>query len=775
MKLSIAWIFDHIDSNWKKLDIPDVVTQLNRTTAEIESFEKISFDADRFALAEVIAVGSDVAVHCVEWKQDAALPLRDDARVGALFIISRTGKTFAWTKLSEWHCSKDGLLPAMWVEEKKRAGGWKKEIALEDYTFDIDNKSITHRPDLWGHRGFAREIAAMLGLPLKPLETFLSDIPVVQHAWSAKASKDEPISIKIDDQEGCRRFAGAYLKDVVPTPSHAWMAYRLAITETRPIDGIVDATNYVMLDFGHPMHAFDADTIAGNEIIVRKARKKEALVLLDGQKIELRPDDIVIADKDGALSLAGIMGGKTSGVTSNTRDLFLEAAWFDATIIRHSAAHHKVRTEASARFEKTLDPNGNIIALQRFVRVLQDVHIDFHQCSAIQSVGPQAESIDITLTQSFIESRLGCQVTTKKIESICHALAFELTHKKQDHDVIYTVTVPSSRSTKDIRIKEDIVEEIARFVGYDNIKPHLPKLALTPSDLSHVELERLLREVCAYAMGMQEICGYAFFDESFLHKLHWQPENTISVQSPVSDNWRRLVTTLMPNMFKAVEENSAEYDQLRFFEWARVWHKKPSILEQRKLTGIFFDKKNPVDFYDAKLLLSNLFESLRCTVSWQQVADPEQPWFAPYRTAHITHNGQVIGTAGIVEPFFLKDITDGHAFAFELDGDFLLSYQHKAIHFVAMPKYPDVHRDISMMVPLKVTVAQLQESIADADDHIKQVVLQDFFTKEEWKDRKALTFRLVLRDTEKTMTKEEVDAVCAKVAHVLNRAGAEIR
>jgi phenylalanyl-tRNA synthetase beta chain len=128
-----------------------------------------------------------------------------------------------------------------------------------------------------------------------------------------------------------------------------------------------------------------------------------------------------------------------------------------------------------------------------------------------------------------------------------------------------------------------------------------------------------------------------------------------------------------------------------------------------------------------------------------------------------------------VEPFFLKDITDGHAFAFELDGDFLLSFQHADVRFVPLPKYPDVHRDISMMVPLKVTVAQLQESIADADDHIKQVVLQDFFTKEEWKDKKSLTFRLVLRDTEKTMTKEEADAVCAKVAHVLNRAGAEIR
>jgi phenylalanyl-tRNA synthetase beta chain len=775
MKLSIAWIFDHIDSNWKKLDIPELVTQLNRTTAEIESFQKIFFDADRFALAEVIAVGSDVAVRCDEWKQDFTLPRRDDAHVGALFIISRTAKAAGWTTLQEWHCSKDGLLPAMLVDEKNHAGGWKKEMPLDDYTFDIDNKSITHRPDLWGHRGFAREIAAMLGLELKSLENFLSDLPVEQHRWSAQASKNEPISIKIDDQEGCHRFAGAYVKDVVPAPSVPWMAYRLATAETRPIDGIVDATNYAMLDCGHPMHAFDADTIAGKEIIVRRARKKESLELLDGHKLELRPDDIVIADKNGAISLAGIMGGKTTSVTSRTRDLFLEAAWFDATTIRHTAAHHKVRTEASARFEKTLDPNGNIIPLQRFVRLLQDVKIPFKECSAIQSVGPEAESIEIVLTHSFIERRLGCEVTTKKIESICHALAFELKHKKQDHDVIYTVTVPSMRSTKDVQIKEDIVEEIARFVGYDNIKPRLPELALTPSNLSHVERGRLIHEVCAYSMGMQEIYGYAFFDESFLHKLHWQPENTISVQSPVSENWRRLVTTLLPNMFNAVEENSAESDHLRFFEWARVWHKKPSISEQRRLAGIFFDKKNPVDFYDAKLLLSNLFETLRCTVSWQQVADPEQPWFAPYRTAHILHNGQIIGTAGIVEPFFLKDITDGHAFAFELDGDFLLSFQHADVRFVPLPKYPDVHRDISMMVPLKVTVAQLQESIADADDHIKQVVLQDFFTKEEWKDKKSLTFRLVLRDTEKTMTKEEADAVCAKVAQVLHRAGAEIR
>lgn len=774
MNVSLAWIFEHINADWKKLDVAEIIARFNRTTAEIEGFEEISFDADNYALAEVVSIGDTIEITCAEWKLQTTLPTRSDAKKGDLFIICKNNTKISWASLVQWGCPKDGLLPAMHVAPKECAGGWKKHIQAKDVILDVDNKSITHRPDMWGHRGFAREIAAMFDLKLKPLKDFVFDIKINNHKTAAKSSKSQPIAIAINDAR-CTRFAGCYMTNVQHVGCLPWMAYRLAITQNRAINAIVDATNYAMLDVGHPMHAFDAHNIEKKQIAVRAAKKNEKLVLLDDQELSLNAHDIVIADGTKALSLAGIMGGKHSGISNKTSDLFLEAAWFDATTIRKTAAHYKLRTEASSRFEKTLDPNGNSAVLQRFVQLLKKANITFDSCSAIDSVGKQAPSQIIEISHALLEQSIGAPLTTKQITSICTKLSFDLKHKKHKDGVIYAIEVPSFRSTKDVRIKQDIIEEIARFVGYDNITPELPRMQLQPKDLDAVNRVRLIKSVCAQSMNMQETYGYAFFDESFVQTLDWQPENTISVQSPVSHNWKQLVTTLMPNMFKVVATNAADHDALRFFEWARVWHKKPKVVESRRLAGIFFDKKNEIDFYDGKRQLNSLFDALDCDVQWQQVADPQVPWYAPYRTAHIVHKKQIVGAAGIIEPFFLKDITDGHAFGFELDGDFVLNFKAAKKKFVPLPKYQDVHRDVTVLVPNKMTVAALQQTIHDAHKQVESVSLHDFFTKPEWNDQKALTFRFVLRDHEKTMTKQQADAMCQTIHDALKRAGAEIR
>ena len=526
-----------------------------------------------------------------------------------------------------------------------------------------------------------------------------------------------------------------------------------------------------MLDTTQPMHAFDTQKLANKLIEPRMASNKENLVLLDGQEIELTPQDLVITDGKNPIALAGVMGGKESGISSTTKSVFLESANFAPTTVRLSAARHKVRTQASARFEKTLDPNQNVTGIQRFLKLLDDADIPAKGMGDIISIGARAPKVTVDVTHEFLEKRLGVTLAPKFVVDTLTKLGFEVTEKGAS----YFIVVPSFRATKDIDIKEDIVEEVGRFYGYTNIKPILPKLETKPTNLDDVYRIRTIKKCMAYSLGMHELQNYGFFDEDFLRQIKWAPNKTVAVQNPVSENWRQLATTLVPNMLHAVDNNQVDQEQLRFFEWGRTWHEGKEVQERKTLTGIFYDKHAEVDFYDAKALLSVLFERLDLTVSWMQVDKPDYPWFMPYQTAYIMHKKTRIGMAGKVDKTFLNAVCPGDAFIFELDGDFILDYKAEPIKFVPSSKYPAVERDVSMLVPLAVTVEQITTAISAVDKIIVHVELIDFFEKPEWKDQKSITMRFVLQDYTKTLTKQEADAIYDKVTRALKKLGAEIR
>ena len=280
----------------------------------------------------------------------------------------------------------------------------------------------------------------------------------------------------------------------------------------------------------------------------------------------------------------------------------------------------------------------------------------------------------------------------------------------------------------------------------------------------------------AFGLSMHELYSYALFDESFLRAINWEPIQTAQIKDPVSENLYRLVTTLVPNLLKAAQENSADHDQLRFFEWGRCWAKEGGdIVESKALAGIIFDKKRPVDFYDAKALLEQFFAMLHLPVQWQHADTVPFPWFHDAQTAVLLHEGKTIGMAGTANPLFLRDITEGHAFIFELDGDFLERYVRPAHRFVPLSKYPEVDRDVSMLVPLSLTVDELQHMITNVDDLVISVELVDMFQKKEWKDQRSLTMRYTMRDATKTMTKAEVDVIHAKIIKTVETAGATVR
>lgn len=788
MKISLNWIFDHIKGELSRIDVAQLVDKFIKTTAEIEGWEKVTLKVDDFTLAEVITVAADkITVHSPEYNKEYILTPRSDVVVGAWLLISHANNEHKWATSVMLGGNKEMLLPALDVIEHLRAGAWKTTIELHDYIVDVDNKSINSRPDLWGHRGLAREIAAILDLPLRPLNEFIIPKDIMTHELAAKADSHNPFALTIQASELCTRFAALYLPSVTPQASQLSMVIRLSRLNSRSIDLLVDATNYVMLDLGQPMHAFDADALNTKNISATRAQAKEKLVLLDGETIELTPEDIVIADGDKAISLAGIMGGAKSGISARTKSVLLESANFDATTIRRTSARHKKRTEASARFEKSLDPHQNSDALKRFLFLLDAAGVTYQAGDHIVSLGQCPEQKFITIQHAFIEARLGIIIKSERIISILEKIAFNVAKSVENDEVIYTITVPSFRATKDVKIPEDIVEEVGRYIGYDTLPRVMPSLQLRPSDLHKTYTMRKIKNFFSYGLMMHEIYGYSFFDESVLRELAWQPTDSVAIKNPISENYTRLVTTLQPHLLKAVGENSIHHTALRFFESGRVWHMHgEDIIEQKSVSGIFFDQtgsllrqgyEGQVDFYAGKALLVRMFEQLHMDVTWAQNDGVDFSWCSSHQTAILMHQGKRIGIAGMVDESVIQSLSPagGSAFIFEINADDLLEYKKPLVRFEPLSKYPSVRRDVSMLISVAVTTDVLTRMIKAVDKRIEAVTLIDFFTKPEWKDQKAMTFHVEMSDKEKTMIADEVEEMWGRVIAQLQQQGAVIR
>jgi phenylalanyl-tRNA synthetase beta chain len=772
MKLSIAWIFDHIDAPWRSIDIPDLVARFNKTTAEIESMHRVCLDLDKVCASQVLAVDAH-ALHMrvlhADRETEVFLPVRTDLRAGQWTLVVQTDDTYRWATATDCGGQRDFNFPALQLDD---SSDWKAQIERDDYILTVDNKSITNRPDLWGHRGFAREIAAILDLPLKPLEHFLAPIPVIRDDAQCAAADGQPWSVTINAGTPCNSLALSYVDSVLVQPSQVTMAARLARVDLRPINAIVDVTNYVMGDLGQPMHAFDAHKLKSKTITVRMAHDQESLQTLDHATLTLNTHDMVIADGSKPIALAGIRGGLDSSITLSTTALVLESPNFDATTIRHSSERHKLRTEASTRAEKSLDPIQTVQALQRFVCVAGYIGIPMHIPSRITAVGRLPKTTVLQVSHICLESRLGVSLSPSFVIDTLKKLEFNATVS----DAMYTVEVPTFRATKDITIAEDIVEEIGRFYGYDKIVPQLPVMRLAPHDLTGIMRLREIKKYLAYAHQMSELYSYALYDESFLSQIGYVPQHTLQVKDPVSANWQRLVTSLIPHLSKAVAQNATTQDQLRFFEWGRTWQYDGHVSESKKLAGIIFDKRTPVDFYYGKTIIEDMLRIVGLkNVRFAQATKPSDPWYAPYLTAELIYGTQSIGSMGIVPDSYRSFLVDGHALVFELDGDFLIDTPTVEKRFVPSSKFPDVQRDVSVLVGRQHNVASLQTLIASSDPRVVSVELVDFFEKDEWADKRSVSLRYVICDTTKTLTTQEVDAISDRIVQDLRALGGVIR
>lgn len=774
MKISLSWIADHIAVNKKELDPTFIAEQFVAHTAEIDAVQKIHTDVSTlFAVIVTAVTESEVTIECPELKKKASLPARKDVSPGQVYLAKETDKILHWATLIDMGSEKEGLMPALFLEDT--SGSWKKAFEAEDTIITIENKTITNRPDLWGHRGIAREIAAFLNKQLVSDDYIYAAKPIKHYDHQSNGQGSFTLEIAPPGTCGqpCNRLAGLYLPVLNYQPSLLWMATRLARIDARPLDMLVDMTNYVMFDIGHPMHAFDAQKIETKKLVGRCAHTGEKIKLLDGDEVTLTESDYVISDGKKAIAVAGVMGGVETAVTRSTSSVLLEAAHFEPTPIRRTATRLKRRSEASARFEKNLDPNQNTHALLRYLKLLEDAGVPFTAEDAIASLGALAQEKVITVSHELIEKKIGLAISVDKVESILTRFGFGVTLSKQGPP-IYTVTVPTFRATKDITIPEDIVEEVARFIGYKSITPILPTRLMAAFDTRKQEQMRALKTMLAQGSAMHEVQTYAFFDEEFLRILRYEPSDALRIANPLSEHWQRLITSLVPNLLKTIYTNQG-HESLRFFEINRVWFYNEKAIEEQECAGIWYEMKKPVHFYDGKALLVSIFAFLKLEIRWEKPREKLDPWYDPYQTAELWYKDRIIGTAGKIAPLFLSHIIAGDAFIFELDANFLLNATRVIPVYKPLHKYPSTDLDISMIVPIESTVYSFEQAIASSDKRITSVNLIDSFTKAEWTTQKSMTFRFTAYDESKTLTKEDIDSIWNEVVGKVKSMGAEVR
>ena len=771
MKLSLRWIFDHIEGQWNQHSVETIAQKITAMTAELDGFEPYTLDLSDYSLVEVTALENDgVCAKSSEWSDEYQLEMRNDAIIGSYYLVKKEGTSVRWATVADWSCPKEGLLPAMACDASMESGAWKQIIETDDYILDVDNKAINNRPDLWGHRGFAREVAALFSYTLKTEEQFLAD--VAEKTAEASFSFESGPTISIKDTQACSRFSACTASTEHTVASSLWMASRLTRVGLRAIDLYVDATNYTMADWGHPMHAYDADALQGKTVTARLAQKNETVTLLDQQEYELTQKDCIIADEKGPVALAGIMGSAHSGVQPTTKKFLLEAACFDATMVRVSAAHHKIRTDASARFEKTLDPHQTTKALQRFIALVQKEDARFVCQGPIASVGTAPVPPVVTFTHEYLEKRSGVTLDTQFVQDSLTALAFDVSYKNNT----YSVGVPSFRATKDIKDADDVLEEIIRLFGYANIPLSLPLFEKQSESLHGVHARRYIKRFLAFSAGMQEVENYALFDNDFLQLIGWKKDTTISVElkNALSEQRTTLVSSLIPHLLQTVHENMANNDSLRFFEWARDWSlQTDKVVEGNRLAGIFYHKK-AVDFYTVKESLQELFNTVRIDVEWKQVEEVPQ-WAHRYKTAALYVDDLLLGYVGTVTQKIMRTLGVGESVVFELDATLLLQQSQERACFKPLSKYQPLSFDISMMVEKNVTVARLQSILSSIDDRIASVTLQDVFEKAEWQNEKSITMRLHVVDFDKTISKEEKELLHAKALAALEKQGVAVR
>jgi phenylalanyl-tRNA synthetase beta chain len=845
MKLSYNWLAEFVDIS--DIDPYEIGLKLTMSTSEIESVEETGYELPKVVIGKIL----EVKTHP---NSDHLFSTRIDVGTEVLHIVSGApntrkdtfvpvaligGKLADGTRVKKARlrgvdsfgvvCSEKELgisedHTGLWIldDEEIEKVQLKPGKALsslfqtKDYIIEIDNKSITNRPDLWGHYGFARELSAIYRKEMKPL------YPSEEIDEILQTESRDTVRIRILDRDLCPRYTAIKMGGIKVKKSPFLVRRRLFTLGIRPIYNIVDVTNYVMLETGQPLHAFDATQIARQEIVVRRAQEKEKFTTLDGFERSLTKETLLITDPEKAVAVAGVMGGLNSEISDFTETIIIEAANFNPVNIRRTALRLGLRTEASNRFEKGIDPQltlmGIVGSVSMIKKVLPAARILSPLCDANCT---ESRGTELKLDTDWITKLLGVNIHKNRIREILQSLQFGVSYQ-DGNEKSMMVSVPSFRAIKDITMPEDVVEEVGRIYGYGSIEPQLPLITSEPPHRDEmVQFKRQLKLLFSTELTLTEVYTYSFQEDSILRLFYPEEEAFLKLKNPVSTTMSRLRRSLIPGLYALIEKNAPFKNTLSIYEIGAVYNPRSSakdrgghkkdfnerlpdervmasalVLNKKDASPVFYTAKGKLEILFEKLNISEIefapFDSLgsyKNCINVQSIGEPDV--YHPGRRALLVDGDTCFGVVAELNPGLLKssgiDFRLFRAAVFDIDVFLLLErYKHyrNQKKYEKIHRYPEVALAYAVVVEEEVPVREVRDFIVTCGasrkgsgvslmDHVE---LFDIYRgKPLSPGKKSLAFNVFYRHRDRTLTEKEANLVHEDIARKIRERGWELR
>ncbi len=809
MKLSLNWIKDYVKLP-DDMDLSKLAYDLTMSTVEVEGAERLADQFDKIVVGEIkevlphpnadklrvcrvdigdgeikdivcggsnLEAGMKVVVACpgamVRWHGEGEPVEIKNAKLRGVPSFGMICASVEVGLADLFPANDDHEIMDITAFDAVAGTPLATALDLDDIILEIDNKSMTNRPDLWGHYGIARELAALYDLPLVEFDKY---VPTTTESYD----------VRIKDTERCPRYIGAKVEGLGVKPSPFKMQTRIWRVGMRPINALVDITNYVMLATGQPTHVFDSNHII-NHIEVRRAEQDEKLILLNDKELALSSDDLVIADAEGAVALAGVMGGAKDSVLPETTSVILEVANFESKGVRRTALRYDNRTEASSRYEKAVDPERCDQALSLAMKLFAELYPDMKVTAFNDQYPSKLERKEIDVDFDWLDRRLGKRIPQEIVAKKLGTMGFEVTFTEKGMHIV----VPTWRSTGDVSIKADIMEEVARMYGYENFEATTITTSFDGAiNQLGVDLVRKIKEYLAFRCNMQEIFTYPWMSDEFVNALFESTDGILALATPPSPTERYVKSSLLPNICKAIVKNERNFDEFDIFEEAQIFldsdytenYKNEKLPAQKKHLGCAFvgsSDKIAELFRRAKGVIEMMPRYTHMEAFTFE--KNEKPYWADNVVwQNICLNGKKIGEIALLskKSALACGIKVLSAVLVELDMDELVPFKSRTNRFEKLPEFPTNEYDISFLVDSMISWNEIYEAIMGK----KNELLRDARFVDEYKGKqipegkKSITVRLVIGSGEKTLTGDEIEAVAKSTIKKLTKTiGADVR
>ena len=787
MFLSMNWISDFVDLSG--LDKLKLINQFSLSTAEVENdiYFKGS-DLSGVVVAEIKSVENhpdSKKLHLL--KVDAGESELTDVVCGAPNV--RVGMKTAFAKvgakigeieiaprklagyLSNGMCCSEkeigisddnsGIMEI--TDDIPNGTDLKSVYAIDDIIFEVDNKSLTNRPDLWGHYGIAREFAALSGRPLKNI----GGVDLSKYDSLPK------VDMKIEDSL-CQRYSCLQVENIKRTVSPVDMRIRLYYCGMRAINFLADLTNYLMLEMGQPMHAFDSRKV--EKIRIKRFDTPFTFQTLDGVERNIDENTLMICNDNTPVAIAGIMGGLDSEIVDDTTTLTLESATFNAASVRKSTVRLAHRTDASMRYEKCLDPEMTVTAIARFVELLQKYDDGASVVSALtDDYAYHYDNVELKFDKAFVDKYTGIDISNDTIVKTLKSLGFGVELENDS----FTVDVPSWRATKDVTMKADIIEEITRIYGYDNFDIHTAVAPLYPVRPSiEKTVEDKIKDLLVKRFSLHELHSYvwSYYDE--LKAIGLDADGVIKLDGATNPNIETIRRSIILTQLCQVKSNTSFALRFGIFEIGRVvtgLDENNNCIEKKKLAITLFSKIAPVSvlFYKLRDILEIMSDDIKHKPLTFEAKQAEYPYQHPVNLNRVFCDGVEIGEIGIVYPTVQKKIDKKASIVYaEIDVEAFANIENASIQYIEPSRFPEMEIDLSF---ISKTFAPISIAIAEAKSPlVKNVYVTDIY-EDENDGSKSITTRIVFAHPERTLTKEEVTEVTDKIIATLKDKGIELK